>query len=108
MSRYRRSHLPGGTWFFTVVTNNRRALFETPENVERLREAVRMVAVSRPFVIDAIVVLPDHIHAVWTLPEGDGDFSTRWRLIKSRFRPVETLDETSPANVRPNRGRALW
>lgn len=108
MYRYRTSHLPGCTWFFTVVTNNRRALFETPDNVQRLREAVRMVAVSRPFAIDAMVVLPDHIHAVWTLPDGDGDFSTRWRLIKSRFRPVETAGESLPANGRPNRGRALW
>ncbi|MCK8516933.1 transposase [Methylonatrum kenyense] len=104
MSRYRRSRLSGGTWFFTVVTHNRRALFETPDNVQRLREAVRMVAASRPFVIDAMVVLPDHIHAIWTLPDGDSDFSTRWRLIKSRFRPVEETGKTPSVK----RGRALW
>ena len=53
--------------------------------IERLRQAVRVTRAERPFGIDAWVVLPDHIHAIWTLPAGDGDFSTRWRLIKARF-----------------------
>ena len=53
--------------------------------IERLRQAVRITRAERPFVIKAWVVLPDHLHAIWTLPPGDGDFTTRWRLIKSRF-----------------------
>lgn len=70
--------------FFTVALADRRGDLLVRE-VERLRGAVRATRTERPFRIDAWVVLPDHLHAVWTLPEGDGDFSTRWRLIKSRF-----------------------
>ena len=55
------------------------------DEIARLRAAVRRTRVERPFHIDAWVVLPDHLHAVWTLPEGDHDFSTRWGAIKSRF-----------------------
>ena len=53
--------------------------------IEWLRQAVRITRAERPFAIEAWVVLPDHLHAIWTLPPGDNDFSTRWRLIKSRF-----------------------
>lgn len=53
--------------------------------IERLRQAVRLTRAERPFQINAWVVLPDHLHTIWTLPDGDSDFPTRWRLIKSRF-----------------------
>ena len=56
-----------------------------PENIELLREAFKKVMARHPFVIDAHVILPDHLHFMWTLPDGDWDFSTRWRLIKSYF-----------------------
>jgi putative transposase len=82
MSDYRRCYLPGGCYFFTVVTYRRRPLFGRPERVELLREAMRDVKRRRPFEIQAMVVLPDHLHAVWQLPEGDADFSRRWRDIK--------------------------
>ncbi|MDZ7754721.1 MAG: transposase [Gammaproteobacteria bacterium] len=85
MSRYRRAHIPGGCFFFTVVTHDRVPLFRDESAVARLRNALRRVTAKRPFTIDAIVVLPDHIHALWHLPEGDGDFSERWRLIKHYF-----------------------
>jgi putative transposase len=55
------------------------------ENIDVLRDAFRTVRKERPFSIDAIVVLPEHLHCIWTLPEGDADFSTRWRLIKAQF-----------------------
>ena len=83
--RYRRFRREGGTYFFTVVTYNRQQLFEAPEMVELLRESFRKVKQCHPFTIDAIVVLPDHLHCLWTLPDGDANFSTRWRLIKSEF-----------------------
>ncbi|MFG6104478.1 transposase [Leptolyngbyaceae cyanobacterium CCMR0082] len=83
--QYRRSRREGGTYFFTVVTYNRQQLFDTPEMVELLRESFRTVKQRHPFTIDAIVVLPDHLHCLWTLPKGDANFSTRWRLIKSEF-----------------------
>ncbi len=82
MSNYRRHHVPGGRYFFTVVTRNRRPLFDTEPRVAILRNAFRKVKRRHPFRIEAIVVLPDHLHAIWQLPEGDSDFSARWREIK--------------------------
>jgi putative transposase len=82
MSNYHRTHLPGGTYFFTVVTHDRAPLFINEERVEMLRAAFRKVMAVRPFQIDAIVVLPEHLHCIWRLPEGDADYSSRWREIK--------------------------
>ena len=82
---YRRYYQPGGSCFFTVVTHDRRPILTTEENIQRLRRAFRHVRTKHPFHIDAIVVLPDHLHTVWRLPEGDADFSTRWRKIKHYF-----------------------
>ena len=84
MTAYRRNFIPGGCFFFTVNLADRRLRLLT-ENVETLRSAFRETRQRHPFTIDAMVVLPDHLHAVWTMPEGDRDFSTRWRLIKSTF-----------------------
>ena len=83
--RYRRSFQPGGTFFFTVVTANRRPIFAAADAVGLLRESFRTVRKARHFDIDAIVILPDHLHCIWTLPDGDADFMTRWRLIKTWF-----------------------
>jgi len=82
---YRRSFLPGGTFFFTVVTEDRKPLFSEPTNITTLRSAFREIQVQRPFTLEAAVVLPDHLHCIWTLPPGDADFPTRWRLIKTWF-----------------------
>ena len=84
MSRYRRMYVPGGTYFFTVNLALRGSDLLV-RRVEVLREAVRVTKAERPFRIDAWVVMPDHLHAVWTLPEGDADFSVRWGAIKGRF-----------------------
>ena len=83
--RYRRTTTPGSTLFFTVVTEARRPIFTNAEAVDLLRNAFRTVRHSRPFQIDAIVIMPDHLHCIWTLPLDDADFSTRWRLIKTAF-----------------------
>ena len=80
--RYRRAFIPGGSFFFTLVTEKQRPLFASAEVAAVLREAFRTVHSTRPFELDAIVVLPDHLHCIWTLPPGDADFATRWRLIK--------------------------
>ena len=82
MSNYRRVYTPGATYFFTVVTGTRQPLFSNPEICQLLASALRQVRESRPFKTDAIVVLPDHLHCIWRLPEGDSDFSGRWREIK--------------------------
>jgi putative transposase len=84
MSVYLRPRVPGASVFFTVVLAGRGSRLLVDE-IGRLREAVSAVRAARPFVVDAWVVLPDHMHAVWTLPEGDADYAVRWRLIKSRF-----------------------
>jgi putative transposase len=84
MPNYRRAIVPGGCWFFTVnLLDRRRTLLV--DHIDDLRDAMEKTPVRYHFVINAIVVLPDHVHAVWTLPPGDADFSLRWRLIKSRF-----------------------
>ena len=81
MVGYRRNFLPGGTYFFTVVLADRKATTLVDE-IPALRTAFRAARQERPFAIDAIVVLPDHLHAIFTLPDGDADFPGRWRRIK--------------------------
>lgn len=82
MSDYRRFFVPGGTYFFTIVTQHRRHLFATDGNVNRLRDAVRDVQQTLPFTIDAAVVLPDHLHFIWSLPPGDRNYSQRIGMMK--------------------------
>jgi putative transposase len=82
---YRRNRVAGGTFFFTANLLDRRSGLLV-EQIDALREAVRQVRARTPFHIDAWVVLPDHMHCVWTLPKGDADFPGRWRAIKKAFR----------------------
>jgi len=84
MVYYRRNRVPGGTYFFTVTLANRRSRILV-EHIDELRASFREIRRERPFQIEAIVVLPDHLHTVWTLPENDTDYSSRWRALKSRF-----------------------
>jgi len=77
MSDYRRAFLPGGCFFFTLVTLGRQRLFDEGKKLGRLREGFRRTMGSHPFRIDAIVILPDHLHTVWRLPGGDTDYSLR-------------------------------
>ena len=96
MAEYRRWRVRGGTYFFTVNLQDRRQAFLT-EYIDEFRHAYRTVAKKHPFETLAIVVLPDHLHAIWRLPDGDADFSTRWRLIKGGFsRRVRLRGEASP------------
>ena len=83
--RYRRTKISGRTYFFTLVTYNRQPFLCNPANVELLRQAFRYTIQRHPVDIDAFVLLPDHIHCIWTLPEDDHNYSMRWRLIKSYF-----------------------
>ena len=84
MTNYRRNFVPGGSYFFTVNLVDRRSRLLT-ENIDLLRSAFRYTRARHRFTVDAIVVLPDHLHTIWSLPEGDHDFALRWRLIKSAF-----------------------
>ena len=84
MPNYRRVWIPGGTYFFTVALADRRSTLLV-DRIAELRSAFRTAWIARPFTIDAIVVLPDHLHAVWTLPTGDADYAKRWSQIKAMF-----------------------
>jgi putative transposase len=85
MPNYRRVRIPGGIYFFTVVTHGRRPILCTPQSRAALRQAVVATRRDHPFDSVAWVLMPDHLHTVWRLPEDDADYDTRWRLIKSRF-----------------------
>jgi putative transposase len=80
--RYRRARVAGATYFFTVVTRNRSPVLTSPSVLPLLGAAFRAVRERAPFTTDAIVVLPDHLHCIWTLPADDTDFSGRWRRVK--------------------------
>jgi putative transposase len=84
MVRYRRKYVPGGTYFFTVTLRDRRADWLV-RHIDSLRSAFARVKAERPFRIDAMVVLPEHLHLIMTLPDGDSDYSGRLRLIKAIF-----------------------
>lgn len=83
--RYRRLVAPGASFFFTVVTEERRPIFASEEAVALFTAAVENVRVRHRFDLEAQVILPDHIHAIWKMPETDSDYSKRWRLIKEAF-----------------------
>jgi putative transposase len=108
--QYRRAFTPGATLFFTVVTHNRRPLLQSEDAVETLRAAFRAVRATRPFAIDAMVVLPDHVHSLWTLPTDDADFATRWRLIKTWFTKHSPVDQRGPQDTAraAKQGQAVW
>jgi putative transposase len=107
MPNYRRALVLGGCWFFTVNLLERRNTLLV-DRIAALRDAMEITRRRHAFVIDAIVVLPDHIHAVWTLPPGDAGFSLRWRLIKSRFAQGLPKRERL-SDVRKARGeRGIW
>ena len=82
MATFRRALVPGATYFFTVNANKRRKILTHPCLITALRAAFRSVKAQHPFEIDAFVLLPDHLHCIWTLPPGDANYSLRWNVIK--------------------------
>lgn len=106
MTAYRRNFVPGGC-FFTVNLAERKLSLLT-DHVELLRAAFRETLQRHPFTIDAIVVLPDHLHTVWTLPEGDADFATRWQLIKSTFSRCLARNEPISRSRSAKGERGIW
>lgn len=84
MSQYKRIYLPNHIYFFTVVTHNRSNLFSNDENVRLLKTAFRYARQRKPFEIDAICILPDHLHCIWTMTE-DSNYPVRWQMIKTSF-----------------------
>jgi REP element-mobilizing transposase RayT len=85
MTDYRRFYIPGSTWFFTVNLVERRNNRLLVDRIDSLRAAFTYVKRRKPFVMEAVVVMPDHLHCIWRLPTDDADFSNRWSLVKSHF-----------------------
>jgi len=88
--KYRRVFNSGKSYFFTVVTKQRKPLFNNDKAVHLFADALRHVMTTHPFTQDAFVIMPDHIHCVWSLPDGDTDYSMRWKLIKAWFKKQAT------------------
>jgi len=107
MTDYRRNFLAGGSFFFTVNLAERRLRLRT-DRVDLLRQAFRNVRRRRRFTIEAIVILPDHLHAIWTLPDGDADFAARWRPIKSAFARGRPGGERISASRAGRAERGIW
>ncbi|MCW8830834.1 MAG: transposase [Gammaproteobacteria bacterium] len=105
--QYRRSNTKGGTYFFTVNLANRSQTLLV-DNYHLLKEAIRIVKQRHPFHIDAMVVLPDHLHTIWTLPVDDADFSKRWGLIKSGFSRKLPKNELRSKSRQSKAERGIW
>ena len=107
MTAYRRDRTPGACWFFTLNLANRQQSLLI-ENIDLLRSSFRRCMQRHPRQIDAIVILPDHLHALCTLPPDDSDFALRWRLIKTGFSRALPHGERISAS-RINKGeRGIW
>jgi putative transposase len=104
---YRRSNTKGGTFFFTVNLANRSSSILT-EHIQLLRNSVSKVRTSHHFTIVAMVVLPEHLHAIWTLPIGDCNYPLRWSLIKSGFSRALRKTETINSSRKQKRERGIW
>jgi putative transposase len=107
MPNYRRLRVPGGTYFFTVNLFDRRSS-RLVACIDALRDAVRETREILPFHVDAWVVLPEHMHCVWTLPEGDSDFPGRWQAIKITFSKSLRRDEPRSTLMVKRRERGIW
>ena len=102
MSEYHRLFVKGGTYFFTVVTYNRQPILCNEHALIRLKAAFRHVRNRYPYWMDGLVVLPDHLHCIWRLPEDDSNFSVRWSMIKRYF----SIGIDSSVNLR--REKSIW
>jgi len=107
MTNYRRSDIAGATYFFTVNLADRSQSLLT-EHIALLRNAFEYTRERHHFTVDAIVILPEHIHAIWTLPEGDSDFALRWRLIKTVFSRGLPKGERRSDSRQSKGERGIW
>lgn len=108
MRTYQRLRIDGASYFFTVNLAERHANRLLIDHIDLLREAFRQTRKDHPFAIDAIVILPEHLHCLWRLPPGDADYSTRWRLIKARFSMALPKTERISQSRRRKNERGLW
>lgn len=112
MPEYRRIFQPGGTFFFTVVTFERKPIFNSPAARKLLGESFRSVKEKYPFTMDAICLLPDHLHTIWTMPPNESNYSIRWSAIKAFFthgfiKSPKSPEELTPSQLKRREG-AVW
>ena len=107
MQRYRRNLVAGGTYFFTANLHDRSSRFLV-DNLHALRSAITLARTRLVFQIDAWVVLPDHMHCVWTLPPDDSNYSARWRMIKAGFSKSVAGHEPVSASRAQKGERGIW
>ena len=107
MPNFCRNYQAGGTYFFTLTLADRQQDLLI-RHVDTLRDAVRSVKQARPFAVDAWVVLPDHLHAIWSLPPHDADYSGRWREIKKRFAKIVRVMEGYRSSTEPVWQPRFW
>ena len=107
MTNYRRNFVPGGSFFFTVALADRSSRLLVDE-WEGLRLALRAVKEEKPFELVAMVVLPDHLHTIWTLPPDDLDYSTRWKKIKAGFSRCFPKAERRSSSRIAKGERGIW
>lgn len=107
MSNYHRLRVPGGTYFFTLRLQDRQSDLLVSQ-IDLLRHATRLCRKQWPFAIDAAVILPNRLHMIWTLPEGDADYSKRWRMIKTTFsRHMPAPDYIPPSHLKRGE-KGIW
>ena len=107
---YRRAYCEGASYFFTVVTCQRYPIFRNDDAVHLLQSCLRPVMYTHPFTLDAMVVLPDHLHCIWSLPSADRDFSTRWKQVKAQFthRDLGEKAETISGSMHRKGEKGVW
>jgi len=105
--KYRRLLAPGGCYFFTLTTANKNSQLLT-QHIDTLRASFSYVKQRHPFVIEAMVVMPNHLHSLWTLPQDDHNYSMRWNLIKGHFsRALKPTEQISPSRYKKSE-RGIW
>lgn len=105
--QYRRAFIDGSTYFFTVnLLEHDKSLLT--DHIDLLKQSIKTVKSRHPFHIDAMVILPEHLHAIWSLPNGDHNYPTRWRLIKSNFsRGLSKIEHINKSRINKNE-RGIW
>ena len=108
MTSYRRIHTANATWFFTVNLAERKNNHLLVEQIDLLRASFRYVKQRKAFIINAVVIMPDHLHCIWTLPPEDSDYSTRWNLLKGHFSRGIVQGERVSESRSKRRERGIW
>lgn len=112
MTNYRRLYIPGSQYFFTVVTHNRKPFLTSEPAIQCLKQSIKTVRLKWKFEVEGFVLLPDHLHTIWRLPEEDDNFSERWKLIKTYFTRCYLKQGGTQENSYPSRNkkqeRTFW